>query len=267
MKTLISIDNYEVNIRGSTGALIVGKPGSGKSVLVSYFMLKLMSMGAFPLIADTKRSDFFSLRKVLKVSNFLGETKQKLQVSATPNQVAQMLRMLTQFMNSRYEKHQAHWGWDWVDYNLRPIVVVFDEFSATLSEADKSTANEIINYLKQIIFKTRQMGGIYLILASQRLTADVLERNISSEFSTRIGMQNLDRISLNLAFPGCDLDEIPIVENIPGHGLIYDDHFNTMIPQPFIAPDMSEVNVPEVVKHLSQKFQRNNFSPESYWPW
>lgn len=111
------------------------------------------------------------------------------------------------------------------------------------------------------------MGGIYLLLASQRLTADVLDRNISTEFSTRVGMQNLDRISLNLAFPGCNLDEVPIVENIPGHGLIYDDHFNTIIPQPFIAPDMSEVEVPTVVKKLVKKFEKNSFSQESYWPW
>ncbi|GAA0867423.1 ATP-binding protein [Lactobacillus kefiranofaciens] len=262
MQTFINIDSYKINIRRSTGALVVGKPGFGKSVLVSCSMLKLMSIGAFPLIADTKRSDFYALRKVLDSSD-----NKKKRVAATPNQVAQMLRVLTEFMNARYENHQEHWGWDWVDYNLRPIVVVFDEFSATLSEADKPTANEIISYLKQIIFKARQMGGIYLLLASQRLTADVLERNISSEFSTRIGMQNLDRISLNLAFPGCDLNEIPIVENIPGHGLIYDDHFNTMIPQPFIAPDMSEVDVPKVVKHLNQKFQHNDFLHEDYWPW
>ena len=258
MKTLIDIDDYQINIRGSTGVLTVGKPGSGKSVLVSYLMLKLMSVGAYPLIFDTKRSDFYSLKDSSINSD---------QVCATPNQVAKTLRILTELMNRRYENHQGNWGNDWVDYNLRPIVVIFDEFSATLSEPTKATANEIISYIKQLIYKSRQMGGIYLILASQRLTADVLERNISSEFSTRIGMQNLDRISLNLAFPGCDLDEIPIVENIPGHGLIYDDHFNTMIPQPFIAPDMSEVDVPKVVKYLNQKFRQNNFSPESYWPW
>lgn len=260
--TLINLDNFQINIRGSTGSLIVGKPGSGKTVLVSYIMLKLVSLGAFPLIADTKRSDFFSLRKILDKSN-----SRNAQVAATPGQVAKMLRILTDLMNQRYEHHQEHWGWDWVDYNLRPIVLVFDEFSATLSEADKATANEIIGYLKQLIFKARQMGGIYLLLASQRLTADVLDRNISTEFSTRIGMQNLDRISLNLAFPGCDLDEVPIVENIPGHGLIYDDHFNTIIPQPFIAPDMSEVEVPIVVKKLVKKFEKNSFSQESYWPW
>lgn len=262
MITSINVDEFKINIRGSTGALVVGKPGSGKTVLVSYLMLKLMALGAFPLICDTKRSDFFSLNKILDRSN-----SKNAQVAATPGQVAKMLRVLTDLMNQRYEHHQEHWGWDWVDYNLRPIVLVFDEFSVTLSEADKTTANEITSYLKQLIFKARQMGGIYLLLASQRLTADVLDRNISTEFSTRIGMQNLDRISLNLAFPGCDLDEVPIVENIPGHGLIYDDHFNTIIPQPFIAPDMSEVEVPIVVKKLVKKFEKNSFSQESYCPW
>ena len=264
MQTFIKIDNYSINIRGSTGALIVGKPGSGKSVLVSYLLLKLMSLGAFPLIADTKRSDFYSLKKILKIV-YGGQANNR--VCATPNQVARMLRTLNKLMNDRYVNHTEYWGWDWVDYNLRPIVVVFDEFSATLSEADKATANEIINYLKQIIFKARQMGGIYVLLASQRLTADVLERNISSEFSTRIGMQNLDRVSLGLAFPGCNLGEVPIVENSPGHGLIYNDRFNTMIPQPFIAPDMSRVSIPKVFENLEKKNKVNNFEKESYWPW
>lgn len=59
MITSINVDEFKINIRGSTGALVVGKPGSGKTVLVSYLMLKLMALGAFPLICDTKRSDFF----------------------------------------------------------------------------------------------------------------------------------------------------------------------------------------------------------------
>lgn len=267
MKTLIDIDNFQVNIRGSTGALVVGKPGSGKSVLLSYLLLIMMSFGAFPLIADTKRSDFFSLGNILLSIYGESNLKASQRVCASPSQVARMLRILNKLMNDRYETHNDHWSWDWVDYHLRPIVVIFDEFSATLAEADRATGNEIINYLKQIVFKARQMGGIYLILASQRLTADVLERNISSEFATRIGMQNLDRISLSLAFPGCDLKEIPRVENIPGHGLIYDDRFKTTIPQPFVAPNMSRVDVPGVFKKLEVRNQFNDFAKESYWPW
>lgn len=105
--TLINLDNYRINIRGSTGALVVGKPGSGKTVLVSYLMLKLMTLGALPLICDTKRSDFFSLRKILDKSD-----SKNAQVAATPGQVAKMLRVLTDLMNQRYEHHQENWGWD-----------------------------------------------------------------------------------------------------------------------------------------------------------
>lgn len=261
MKTLIELDNYTLNIRGSTGALIVGKPGSGKSVLTTYVMLKAMQLGGFALICDTKRSDFYSLKDHL----FNGKNR----VAANPNQVAKMLRQLNDLMNERYKTHSTKWGADWVDYNLRPIILVFDEFAATMAESDKKTATEIEDYLKQIIFKARQMGGIYTILASQRLTADVLGRNVSTEFSTRIGMNQLDGISQSLAFPGCNIAELPLIQNIPGHGLIYDDHFSKLnIPQPFIAPDISKVTVPEVTLRLDTKYWKNNkFALESYWPW
>lgn len=44
------IDNVELNIRGSTGSLIVGKPGSGKSVLTSLMALQLMKVGALSFL-------------------------------------------------------------------------------------------------------------------------------------------------------------------------------------------------------------------------
>lgn len=258
MNLSINIDGFDVNIRGSTGAIIVGAPGSGKSVLTSYFMLRIMQMGGFVVICDTKRSDFYSL------SNILENGKDR--VVASPNGVARLLRQLNDLMNNRYKENSICWGSDWVDMNLRPVLVIFDEYSATIAEADIKTRKEINDYLRQLIFKSRQMGGIYTILASQRLTADTLDRNISSEFATRIGMNNLDRISQSLAFPSCELDEVPHIQNEPGHGLIYDDHFHSFVPQPFIAPDMSEVDVPEVVSYLD-KVQNHAFSKESYWPW
>lgn len=261
MQTSIELDNYSLNIRGSTGALIVGKPGSGKSVLTTYLMLRIIQLGGFALICDTKRSDFYSLKDYL--------INGRNRVAASPNQVAKILRQLNELMNKRYEAYSRNWGADWVDCNLRPVVLIFDEFAATIAEADKKTANEIEDYLKQIIFKARQMGGIYTILASQRLTADVLGRNVSTEFSTRIGMNQLDGISQSLAFPGCNIAELPLIQNIPGYGLIYDDHFSKMnIPQPFIAPDISQVAVPEVVKRLDTKYHFNNsFTKEEHWPW
>lgn len=261
MRTLIELDDYSLNIRGSTGALIVGKPGSGKSVLTTYLMLRIMQLGGFALVCDTKRSDFYSLKDYL----FNGRNR----TAASPNQVARILRQLNDLMNERYKNYSGNWGADWVDCNLRPVVLIFDEFAATIAEADKKIATEIEDYLKQIIFKARQMGGIYTILSSQRLTADVLGRNISTEFATRIGMNQLDSISQSLAFPGCNVAELPMIQNIPGHGLIYDDHFSKLnIPQPFIAPDISQVAVPRVAEKLDANYYHNSgFAKEEYWPW
>ena len=118
MNLSINIDGFDVNIRGSTGAIIVGAPGSGKSVLTSYFMLRIMQMGGFVVICDTKRSDFYSL------SNILENGKDR--VVASPNGVARLLRQLNDLMNNRYKENSICWGSDWVDMNLRPVLVIFD---------------------------------------------------------------------------------------------------------------------------------------------
>lgn len=79
-------------------------------------------------------------------------------------------------------------------------------------------------------------------------------------------MENLDSISLRLAFPQCDADQIPYIDNVPGHGLIYSDAFTENNPIPFIAPDISQVNVPKVLSILDKRNKINSFAKEPYWP-
>jgi DNA segregation ATPase FtsK/SpoIIIE-like protein len=256
-------DDITINLRGQSGCEVVGRPGSGKSMLASYIMLIAMKLGAFPVFADTKRSDFFQLGKMLSRSEL--DEKSVPRSAATPAQVAGLLRKLNSLMNQRYEKHNA-WGKDWVDFRLRPVVLILDEYSATIAEADKSTVNEIDNYMKQLVFKSRQMGGIFTVLCSQRLNSNVLDVNVSAEFATRIAMENLDSVSLRLAFPQCDLDQIPVVPNIPGHGLIYSDSFSNNLPQQFVAPNLSEVDVPMVARLLDERNHSRKFAHEDYWP-
>lgn len=263
MQTSFPIDdNLEIDLRGQAGAEIVGRPGSGKSWLATFILLMGMTLGAFPVICDTKRSDFYNLGKMF--DSILGKEHASC-VAATPPQVARELRLLNKLMNDRYE-HNNGWGKDWVDFNLRPIVLIFDEFSATMAEADKDTAKEISDYMKQLVFKSRQMGGIYTVLCSQRLNSNVLDVNVSAEFGTRVAMQQLDKISLRLIFPQCDLDAIPFVDNSPGHGLVYSDYFKNPLPQPFVAPDLTRVDVPQVALKLFKSNEINSFKKENYWP-
>lgn len=259
-----------LDLHGQVGCEIVGRPNSGKSTLAAFIMLKASQLGAYPVFCDTKRSDFFHLGKMLENQDSSNKDVAS-RVAATPNQVAGLLRTLVKLMNSRYEAYNE-FGKDWVDFNLRPIVLILDEYSATISEAEtcksgkESVSKEIENYMKQLVYKSRQMGGIFTVLCSQRLNSNVLDVNVSAEFSTRVAMENLDSISLRLAFPQCDADQIPYIDNVPGHGLIYSDAFTENNPIPFIAPDITQVNVPKVLSVLDKRNKINSFTREPYWP-
>lgn len=173
MQTSFSIENIPINLRGQAGCEVVGRPGSGKSTLAAFILLKVAQLGAYPVFGDTKLSDFFHLGKILENQDSSGKDVAS-RVAATPNQVAGLLRTLVKLMNSRYEAYNE-FGKDWVDFNLRPIVLILDEYSATISEAEtcksgkESVSKEIENYMKQLVYKSRQMGGIFTVLCSQRL--------------------------------------------------------------------------------------------------
>lgn len=270
MITSFNVDGIPISLRGQAGCEIVGRPGSGKSMLATFVLLKTAQLGAYPVFCDTKRSDFFHLGKMLEDKNSSNK-EMTSRVASTPNQVASLLRSLVKLMNSRYEAYNE-FGKDWVDFNLRPVVLILDEYSATISEAETcksskgSVSKEIEDYMKQLVFKSRQMGGIFTVLCSQRLNSNVLDVNVSAEFSTRVAMENLDSISLRLAFPQCDADQIPYIDNVPGHGLIYSDDFTENNPIPFIAPDISQVDVPKVLSILDKRNEINSFAKEPYWP-
>lgn len=250
-------DRHPIPIVGSSGALIVGLPGTGKTISATLLALRIMQKyGAKLLIADTKRSDLYGLKDVL----IDGDKR----VAASPAQVAKMLRKTSSNLSLRYEHFHNHWGWTWLDYKLRPVVILFDETSSTLSEADRKNKEEIISYLKQIIFRSRQMG-IFVILASQRLSAATLDRDLSLELSTRIVMGSSDGDTLRMAFPGVDVKELPPVKREPGHGLIYTDLLGTAVPQSIIVDDPTGLDISKLVKYLDIKASHMTFAEESYW--
>lgn len=248
---------HPIGVCGSSGALLVGLPGTGKTVSAVLLALRIMQkFGAKLMIADTKRSDLYGMKDQL-----IDGTER---VAATPAQVAKLLRTTSNNLSARYDHYHDHWGWTWLDYGLRPIVVLFDEVGSTLSEADRKTREEILNYLKAIIYRSRAMG-IYVIMASQRLSATTMDRDLSLELSTRIVMGSSDGDTLRMAFPGVDVKELPPVQRIPGHGLIYTDLLGTAVPQSIIIDDPSELNIPKLVKYLDVNGNHMHFAEEPYW--
>lgn len=256
----INIDNnVSFNLKGSGGLLLIGRSGTGKSNLTTYIMLKSMSQVHCGLyIVDAKRADMFGLSKVLINGN-------KVVVSTT-SQIARMLRVINENMNNRYEHfNNGKWGQDFSEYGFRPYLLVIDEVSAMLAEAGDNK-KEIVSYLRQIILRGRQ-AGIFTLVSGQRIDASILDRDITLQLGTRIVMGQADGDTYRMAYPMIkDIKALPFVPNQPGYGLIYSDEQRINNPIPFIAADMTIIDVPGVIKRLEQTNTKADYVDESsYW--
>lgn len=248
----------KLNFRGSPGLLLVGRSGMGKTQLATYISLKFMSqMRGGLLIVDNKRSDLSTL------SNYLNNGDRV--VATTVGQTAKLLRNMVDNMNNRASHFRGNFGQDWLDYNLRPYLILIDEVAALIAEANAKEKNELMSLLRQLILKGRQ-AGIFVILSAQRLEATVIDRSLTLQLGNRIIMGNADSETYRMVFPGIDSKELPRIPNKAGYGLIFMDGQDSLLPIPFIAPDMSGVSVPKVISRLEQEFNYANFANESsYW--
>lgn len=259
-KYIIHLDKAnDIDIRGSGGLLIVGRSGSGKTNTSTYIMLKSMSQFDCGLyIVDAKRADMYRLNRYLKNGD--------KRVASSTNQIARLLRVINENMNSRYEHfNNGKWGEDFSGYGYRPYLLVIDEVSAMLAEAGKNKS-EIMNELRQIILRGRQ-AGIFTLISGQRIDATILDRDITLQLGTRIVMGQADGDTYRMVYPMVnDIKSLPLIPNKPGYGLVYSDGQRVTSPTPFIAPDMTNVNVPKVVERLDSRYVPTKYVDESdYW--
>lgn len=256
-------EDLRIGLRGSAGLLIVGRPGTGKTVLTTFLMLQAMAkLGARVYIIDTKRSDLSHFARYLRHGD--------KRVVSSAAYTARLLRVLNENLNNRYKNFNSKFGWDWVDYGLRPCLIVMDEVAATMAEASSGgpkLKNEIQNNTRSLILKGRQ-AGMFMLLSSQRLSAEVMDRDQTLQLSTRIVMGQADRDTYRMAFPTADLDALPTIPNQPGNGLVYSDELNSNFPRPFQAPDLSALEVDKLVARLDKKAAGFAYADEAgYWQW
>lgn len=258
-KQAIQVDKKTIlPLVGSGGIFLTGRSGSGKTNLLSYLMLSALSdLKCELFIIDPKRADMYALKSFIKD----GDTH----VASEINQIAKLLRTLVDDMNSRYEqmsslrKSDSLWGASYDHYNLRPKLLVLDEAAAMFAEADTKQKKELLGYLQQLVLKGRQ-AGFFTIMTSQRLSADTVSRDITLQFGTRIIMGQADTESYRMAFPMVDhVTDLPRIPNEPGYGLIFVDNQSSSNPTPFVAPDMSNVNVAKVIARLTNQIDTSKF--------
>lgn len=194
--------------------LISGGTGSGKSMMISYLILEFIKQQSQVFICDPKNSDLGSL------SHFLSEKN----VAHTPNNIARIVRTVVEEMNKRYELMKSNfiYGSNFIDHNLKPIWLIFDEMgSFQTSGIDKSSnaiINEVMNGLKQIILLGRQ-AGVFILVSAQQMRAETLNTDLRDNLGLRIALGSNSSEGLRMAF-GSFAKDLKPVEEI-GAGYLY----------------------------------------------
>lgn len=171
--------------------LVAGATGSGKSVFLRTLIANLVSLHGYGkqkvqlFLVDPKRVEF---------NTYDGRLKNTLvNVAYTYESTIEMLEYIRRIMESRYSV-MADLGISSVeqDPDLFPSVVVIIDEVADLMLSDKR-----VGIFQNLVVKLAQKcraAGIYLVLATQRPSTDVLTGLIKANFPARISFKVGQRV-------------------------------------------------------------------------
>lgn len=221
-------EGFVWNFRKKPHALITGLTGSGKTFFLAYFTLVFKKFGATIKVLDAKRSDMSFLKK------YFGSD-----VASDLNHIARVLREVVSEIDVRFEEFEKNvdygFGKDYFDYNYKPIFVIFDEFVAFMSVADKKLREEVNGYIGKIVLQGRQ-AGINLIITAQRPDAEYIKGNFRDNFSLRVAFGSLSEDGYKMVL-GNEFRSLKL--NISGAGSGYGYILGMDKPLEFFSPYMN----------------------------
>ena len=158
--------------------LIAGTTGSGKSVLENVMIISLLTK--YPDLEmygiDTKRVEFQSFTAA---PNFHLITDAIKATETLKNLCDEMERRYMELVKARannIDEYNSRPG-----HNMKPIVVVIDEFADLMLLSGKSVEEHVVRLAQKA-----RACGIHLIIATQRPTRDVITGLIKANIPTKI---------------------------------------------------------------------------------
>lgn len=226
--------------------LIAGNTGGGKTFFINYLVMEFLKDQAEVFVCDAKMSDLYALKRVMPDKH----------VASTEGQIAQVMRLANEKMEQRYEKYiegsEFKYGYDYLDHNLNPIVVFFDEIGAFKAIANKKVAEEVDKYMRNIILKGRQMG-VFMVLSTQQPNADNIPTEIRDMMGLRVSLGNMSKQGYTMIFG--DNYDLKTVDG-KGHGYYFIDGLGWERPREYFAPFIDKYNV-DLLSEIEQLVKVN----------
>jgi S-DNA-T family DNA segregation ATPase FtsK/SpoIIIE len=238
--------------------LVAGTTGSGKSVLV-HCMIMTLIMRNYPsqlklMLIDPKQVEF---------AKYNLEPHLFCPVISDANQAITALRKLCDEMDRRYkvlaqsgcvkmsEYRDKRKGHESTMEEIPDVVCIIDEFADLM----QTGGDQVANYVQRISQKARA-AGVYLIIATQRPSKDVIPMVIKSNIACRIGLSCSTRVDSQVV-----LDE-PGAETLLGKG---DLLFKCPGKKSLIraqSPFISNKDMDTVLSYLKEKAGDPNYDPD-----
>ena len=209
--TIPITEKISLNVSSVSHGLTIGNTGSGKSFFIFYKILAYMKMKAFLYIADPKSADLSLIKYIKGFEN---------RVACEPNQIARLLREMSEVMEERYKTYfsdTSAFGKTYIDFELPPVVFIFDEFAAFIKTVDKKLAGECMSYLYSIVLKGRA-AGCFIELILQRPDASLIDGAIRDQLGCRVLLGNASKEGYVMCFGTSDVDHKTIT--VKGGGYI-----------------------------------------------
>lgn len=165
--------------------LVAGASGSGKSILLHNIVSNIIMTNIFDAgeeidlyIIDPKDVEFGAYLSG-PTSDYICDV-----IGSDLNEIMTFLRKAETEMNRRYKimSYEGCRDFKKCSVEMNPIVIIIDEF-ADIAMNDES--GEFLSILAKIAQKSRA-AGIFLVIATQRPSADVISGVIKANFSSRI---------------------------------------------------------------------------------
>lgn len=231
--TVIPItEQISYDISKVSHGLTVGGTGSGKSFFINYKIFCYVQMGAILYIADPKSADLSLLR-------FIDGFEER--VGTEPNQIAKLLRKVSDIMEERYRTNfsdTAAFGKTFKDFNLPPLVFVFDELAAFMKIADKKLKEEVMARIYNIILKGRQ-AGVFMEIILQRPDACILDGAIRDQLGCRVLLGNASTEAAHMVFGSSDVEYKAITEKGGGYIKIDGQGKERCFEAPYLGKDFN----------------------------
>lgn len=191
--------NHYYDFRRMPHVVVVGASGTGKSLLLSFFILQLQKINSDFLIIDTKLGDLYQISKILNENGALEDTED----------IINEIETIVDIMNKRQKiiSKSNVIGIDFTDFNMTPIFLIIDELNATVTLFDKKQRDRFYQLITLIVLKGRS-AGVQLIIGSQQLNSQIFPTNLRDQISFRIFLANsnsqITKISRDMLFGNID---------------------------------------------------------------